>query len=62
MKLYGIFEGIDYDLVGHHVVFFREARRVLRLTIDWEGPGPLEHVGRPILVCCRHAGPGDRSC
>ena len=54
------FEGIHYDLVqGTMWVFFREARRVLRLTIESEGPGPLEHRGRPILVCCRHAGPGD---
>ena len=54
------FEGIHYDLVqGTMWVFFREARRVLRLTIESEGPGPLEHGGRPILVCCRHAGPGD---
>jgi 1-acyl-sn-glycerol-3-phosphate acyltransferase len=54
------FEGIHYDLVqGTMWVFFREARRVLRLSIESEGPGPLEHAGRPILVCCRHAGPGD---
>jgi len=54
------FEGIHYDLVqGTMWVFFREARRVLRLSIEAEGPGPLEHSGRPILVCCRHAGPGD---
>ena len=54
------FEGIHYDLVqGTMWVFFREARRVLRLSIESEGPGPLEHRGRPILVCCRHAGPGD---
>jgi 1-acyl-sn-glycerol-3-phosphate acyltransferase len=54
------FEGIHYDLVqGTMWVFFHEARRVLRLSIEAEGPGPLEHAGRPILVCCRHAGPGD---
>ncbi len=54
------FEGIHYDLVqGTMWVFFREARRVLRLSIESEGPGPAEHRGRPILVCCRHAGPGD---
>jgi 1-acyl-sn-glycerol-3-phosphate acyltransferase len=54
------FEGIHYDLVqGTMWIFFREARRVLRLRIESEGPGPLEHAGRPILVCCRHAGPGD---
>jgi 1-acyl-sn-glycerol-3-phosphate acyltransferase len=54
------FEGIHYDLVqGTMWVFFREARRVLRLTIETEGPTPDAHPGRPILVCCRHAGPGD---
>ena len=54
------FEGIHYDLVqGTMWVFFREARRVLRLTIETEGPTPAAHPGRPILVCCRHAGPGD---
>lgn len=54
------FEGIHYDLVqGTMWVFFREARRVLRLTIATEGPTPAAHPGRPILVCCRHAGPGD---
>ena len=54
------FEGIHYDLVqGTMWVFFREARRVLRLRIETEGPTPAAHPGRPILVCCRHAGPGD---
>jgi 1-acyl-sn-glycerol-3-phosphate acyltransferase len=54
------FQGIHYDLVqGTMWVFFREARRVLRLTIATEGPAPNAHPGRPILVCCRHAGPGD---
>ena len=54
------FEGIHYDLVqGTMWVFFREARRVLRLTIETEGPTPAAHPGRPLLVCCRHAGVGD---
>jgi 1-acyl-sn-glycerol-3-phosphate acyltransferase len=54
------FEGIHYDLVqGTMWVFFQEARRVLRLRIETEGPAPDAHPGRPILVCCRHAGPGD---
>jgi 1-acyl-sn-glycerol-3-phosphate acyltransferase len=54
------FEGIHYDLVqGTMWVFFREARRVLRLRIETEGPTPAAYPGRPILVCCRHAGPGD---
>jgi 1-acyl-sn-glycerol-3-phosphate acyltransferase len=40
-------------------VFFREARRVLALRIETRGPSPDAHPGKPILVCCRHAGPGD---
>ncbi|QBR94459.1 1-acyl-sn-glycerol-3-phosphate acyltransferase [Nocardioides euryhalodurans] len=54
------FEGIHYDLVqGVMWVFSREARRVLRLTIETDGPSPDAHPGVPLLVACRHAGPGD---
>jgi 1-acyl-sn-glycerol-3-phosphate acyltransferase len=54
------FEGIHYDLVqGVLWIFFREARRVLNLTIETAGPSPEAHPGKPLLVCCRHAGPGD---
>jgi 1-acyl-sn-glycerol-3-phosphate acyltransferase len=54
------FERIHYDIVQTYlVVFFREARRVLRLKILTEGPAPDAHPGEPLLVCCRHAGPGD---
>ena len=53
-------EGVHYDLVqGVMWVFFTEARRVLRLRIVTDGPTPAAHPGVPILVCCRHAGPGD---
>lgn len=53
-------EGIHYDLVqGVMWVFFREAKRVFRLTIETAGPTPDAHPGVPILVACRHAGPGD---
>jgi len=53
-------EGIHYDLVQSFLwVFFREAKRVLQLDIVTDGPTPDAHPGRPILVCCRHAGPGD---
>ena len=45
------FAGIHYDLVqGTLIAFFREARRVLALRIRTDGP---------VLVMCRHAGPGD---
>lgn len=54
------FAGIHYDLVQFVlVVFFREARRVLALRIRTDGPAPGPHPERPVLVCCRHAGPGD---
>jgi 1-acyl-sn-glycerol-3-phosphate acyltransferase len=54
------FERIHYDIVQTYlVIFFREARRVLRLKIVTQGPTPDAHPGEPILVCCRHAGPGD---
>ncbi|MBJ7358354.1 MAG: 1-acyl-sn-glycerol-3-phosphate acyltransferase [Nocardioides sp.] len=53
-------QGIHYDLVeGVMWVFFREAKRVLNLEIVTDGPSPEAHPGVPILVCCRHAGPGD---
>ena len=53
-------QGIHYDLVeGVMWVFFREAKRVLNLDIVTDGPSPDAHPGAPILVCCRHAGPGD---
>jgi 1-acyl-sn-glycerol-3-phosphate acyltransferase len=54
------FERIHYDLAQFYlVVFFREARRVLRLRIVTQGPAPDAHPGEPLLVACRHAGPGD---
>jgi len=54
------FEGIHYDLIqGTLWVLVREAKRVFNLTIETVGPSPDAHPGRPILVACRHAGPGD---
>jgi 1-acyl-sn-glycerol-3-phosphate acyltransferase len=54
------FERIHYDLAQTYlVIFFREARRVLRLSIVTQGPAPDAHPGEPLLVACRHAGPGD---
>ncbi len=54
------FAGIHYDLVqGTLIVFFREARRVLGLRIRTDGPHPSRNPDRPVLVLCRHAGPGD---
>ena len=54
------FERIHYDLMQTYlVVFFREARRVLRLKIQTVGPTPDAMPGEPLLVFCRHAGVGD---
>jgi 1-acyl-sn-glycerol-3-phosphate acyltransferase len=53
-------EGLHYDLVqGLMYVVFREARRVLALRIETEGRAPDAFPGRPLIVACRHAGPGD---
>ena len=40
-------------------VVFAEARRVLALRIETEGPSPDAYPGTPLIVACRHAGPGD---
>ncbi|MBO9522317.1 MAG: 1-acyl-sn-glycerol-3-phosphate acyltransferase [Nocardioidaceae bacterium] len=54
------FERLHYALVRWYlVVFFREARRVLRLKIETVGPAPDAFPGHPLLVFCRHAGIGD---
>jgi 1-acyl-sn-glycerol-3-phosphate acyltransferase len=54
------FERVHYDIAQTYlIIFFREARRVLRLEIVTEGPAPDAFPGEPLLVCCRHAGPGD---
>jgi 1-acyl-sn-glycerol-3-phosphate acyltransferase len=53
-------QGLHYDLVqGALWVLYREAKRVLRVDITTEGPTPDAHPGHPLLVCSRHAGPGD---
>ncbi|RNL60785.1 1-acyl-sn-glycerol-3-phosphate acyltransferase [Nocardioides marmoriginsengisoli] len=54
------FERIHYDIMQTYlVIFFREARRVLRLKIETVGPTPDAMPGQPLLVFCRHAGIGD---
>jgi 1-acyl-sn-glycerol-3-phosphate acyltransferase len=54
------FEGLHYDLVqGTMWVLFKEAKRVLALEIVTEGPAADAHPGQPLVVACRHAGPGD---
>lgn len=51
---------LHYQLVGWYLrVLYREAARVLRLRVRIEGPLPDAYLDRPLLVFCRHAGPGD---
>lgn len=54
------FERAHYDIVRFYLsVLFREARRVLGVRVQVEGPAPSSYHDRPLLVFSRHAGPGD---
>ncbi|MGN6302245.1 MAG: 1-acyl-sn-glycerol-3-phosphate acyltransferase [Angustibacter sp.] len=54
------FERAHYDIVQFYLsVIFRETRRVLGVHVHVEGPAPSSYHDRPLLVFCRHAGPGD---
>lgn len=54
------FQYLHYQLIGWYLrVLYREASRMLRLRVEVEGPDPDEYRDRPLLVFCRHAGPGD---
>ena len=54
------FERLHYLVAKAYLgVLFGEAGRVLNLEIATEGPTPDAHPGQPLLVCSRHAGPGD---
>jgi len=52
---------LHYKLCGLALrVLYRQARWVLRLTVDCQGTEPDSvPADRPLLVLCRHAGPGD---
>jgi 1-acyl-sn-glycerol-3-phosphate acyltransferase len=55
-----LFQSLHYQLVGWYLrVLYREAARVLRLKVEFEGPHPDAYLDRPLVVCSRHAGPGD---
>jgi 1-acyl-sn-glycerol-3-phosphate acyltransferase len=56
-----MFQRLHYRLCGRALrVLYRQARWVLRLTVEIEGTAPDSvPVGRPLLVLSRHAGPGD---
>ncbi len=55
------FQRAHYRLCGAALrVLYRQARWVLRLTVEFEGATPDSLApGRPLLVLSRHAGPGD---
>jgi 1-acyl-sn-glycerol-3-phosphate acyltransferase len=54
------FQVRHYQLVGWVLkIASKQAGRVLKLKIRTDGPDPDAHPGRPLLVLCRHAGPGD---
>jgi 1-acyl-sn-glycerol-3-phosphate acyltransferase len=54
------FQYLHYQLIGAYLrMLYRESARVLRLQVEVEGPDPDEYLDRPLLVFCRHAGPGD---
>src|SRR3712207_4198495 len=38
---------------------FWAARHVLHVRVNVDGPDPTAYHDRPLIVCCRHAGPGD---
>ena len=54
------FERAHYTLVRWYLgIMFREASRVLGLTVVLEGQAPNQGAPGPVLVLSRHAGPGD---
>ncbi len=54
------FAGIHYDLARVFLaIVFTQSQRVLNFEIETVGPAPDAFPGKPLLVCCRHAGPGD---
>jgi 1-acyl-sn-glycerol-3-phosphate acyltransferase len=54
------YQAIHYDLI-HLVlyVFVRACQVVFRLEIVTQGQSPDAYPGEPLIVCARHAGPGD---
>jgi 1-acyl-sn-glycerol-3-phosphate acyltransferase len=55
------FQRVHYVLTGRFLeVLFRAASWSLRVRVAIVGPDPdIAHPGKPDLVFCRHAGPGD---
>lgn len=54
------FQEIHYGLARAFLdLMFDLCMKVLKLEILTEGPSALDLHGRPLIVCSRHAGPGD---
>src|SRR5439155_11038732 len=54
------FQRRHYALVRWYLqTMYWQATRTLRVSVRVEGPEPDDYFGRPLLVFCRHAGPGD---
>jgi 1-acyl-sn-glycerol-3-phosphate acyltransferase len=54
------FQRVHYRLVRFYLrQMFSLCQIVLRVRVAVDGPTPESYTGRPLIVCCRHAGPGD---
>jgi 1-acyl-sn-glycerol-3-phosphate acyltransferase len=55
-----LFQRAHYRLVEFYLSeMFSLCQVVLTVRVAVEGPAPEAYTGRPLIVCCRHAGPGD---
>jgi 1-acyl-sn-glycerol-3-phosphate acyltransferase len=51
---------MHYGLVRFYLSeMFSLCQVVLKVRVAVDGPAPESYTGRPLIVCCRHAGPGD---
>jgi 1-acyl-sn-glycerol-3-phosphate acyltransferase len=49
-----------YQLVRRFLHYlYALVKRVLKVTVKVDGPAPEAYLDRPLIVFCRHAGPGD---
>jgi 1-acyl-sn-glycerol-3-phosphate acyltransferase len=54
------FQRAHYRIVEWYLQsIYYVVRHALRVTVRVEGPAPAAYTARPLLVFCRHAGPGD---
>jgi 1-acyl-sn-glycerol-3-phosphate acyltransferase len=55
-----LFQRLHYRLVRFYLArMFGLCQLVLNVRVRVDGPAPGSYAGRPLIVCCRHAGPGD---